>query len=224
MSYTVHLLPPDYPQQLHPFTCPHRPQFHMMAGGIVVKHKVEIDSLLCMACGKPLAASYGGNVFSCITECLGSDHGMNAKIAEHLRYLSARYLRVASRLFGPNGWTGWHRRWAEMIDPNLTMRISPAGAYADGTRFFRVNVDESYFSRKEATAMPTYSSAPIADRIEMIEDALAKVLDRSACMSVEIGDCPGTRALYVCEGTWDGAGRERHDLYQMAREIERLLP
>lgn len=70
----------------------------------------------------------------------------------------------------------------------------------------------------------TFANASISQRIDMIEEALAKVLDRSGCMSIEIGDCPGTRALYVCEGQWDGAGRERHDLYQMAREIERLLP
>lgn len=69
-----------------------------------------------------------------------------------------------------------------------------------------------------------FATATISQRVDMIEDALARVLDRGACMSVEAGSCPGERALYVCEGTWEGAGRERHDLYQMAREIERLLP
>lgn len=71
---------------------------------------------------------------------------------------------------------------------------------------------------------PSFATASISQRIDMIEEALAQVLDRGAGMSVEIGDCPGTRALYVCEGTWESAGRECHDLYQMAREIERLLP
>ncbi len=71
---------------------------------------------------------------------------------------------------------------------------------------------------------PTFATASISQRIDMIEEALAQVLDRGGAMSVEIGDCPGARALYVCEGSWDGAGRERHDLYLMAREIERLLP
>ena len=71
---------------------------------------------------------------------------------------------------------------------------------------------------------PTFATATIAQRVDMIEDALARVLDRSGSMSVEMGQTACERALYVTEGPWDGAGRERHDLYEIAREIERLLP
>lgn len=71
----------------------------------------------------------------------------------------------------------------------------------------------------------TFSNASISQRIDMIEEALAQVLDRGTCMSVEMGDCPGTRALYVYYADLSGRDYiERHDLYQMAREIERLLP
>ena len=68
-----------------------------------------------------------------------------------------------------------------------------------------------------------FATATISQRIDMSEEALAEVLHRNGSMSVEIGDCPGTRALYVCAGPWEGAGRECHDLYLMARDIERLL-
>lgn len=47
----------------------------------------------------------------------------------------------------------------------------------------------------------TFATASIARRIDMIEDALARVLDRGGAMSVEIGPSPGEHALYVCEGT-----------------------
>lgn len=72
-------------------------------------------------------------------------------------------------------------------------------------------------------AAHSFATASISQRIAMIEDALARVLNRSGSMSVEMGQTASERALYVTEGPWDGAGRERHDLYEMARELEVLL-
>lgn len=141
-DYTVHLCPPDYPRHLQPFGCPHKPEFQMCASARIVNSKIVLYNAICMACGKPLS---GGNVFACITECFSDDVAYNAVIATHLRYLSERYLRVASKLFDGSGWNGRHRAWAELIDPNLTMRVTPRGSYPDGTHFFAVSVDESYF-------------------------------------------------------------------------------
>lgn len=64
---------------------------------------------------------------------------------------------------------------------------------------------------------------PIAQRISILEDALAKVLDIDGTMSVELSsNSPGDRAVYVVEGPYSDR-RIGHDLYAIAREMERLL-
>lgn len=63
---------------------------------------------------------------------------------------------------------------------------------------------------------------PIAQSVSILEDALAKVLHIDETMSVECRDRPGDRAVYVIDGIYSDH-RRRHDLYAIARELERLL-
>ena len=147
-SYTVHLCPPTYPEDLFPFRCRHEGPFQMMAGARGGRRGVELDSPMCMACGSPLPGTHG-NVFSCIAECY-AHIGHNRQIGRQLLYIRRRYLRLALRLFDANGWNGRHRKWAELIDPNLTMRVEPRGANSDGITFVSVSIDDSYFSSRGA--------------------------------------------------------------------------
>lgn len=63
---------------------------------------------------------------------------------------------------------------------------------------------------------------PIAQRIAILEDALAEVLDIDGTMSVERSSSDGDRAVYVVDGPYCDR-RVGHDLYAIARELERLL-
>lgn len=117
----------------------------MMAGARSVKGRIELDSPMCMACGRPLPGTHG-NALVCIAECY--DHlGMQAQIGRQLVYLRGRYLRLALCLFDEAGWRGKHRKWAELIDPNLTMRVERRGAHLAA-----VFTDNSYFSKPEEAA------------------------------------------------------------------------
>jgi len=69
----------------------------------------------------------------------------------------------------------------------------------------------------------TFATANISQRINMLEEALARVLNRDSSMSVEMGHYPGDRAVYVTDPDWH-TGRIGHDLYQIARDLEALLP
>ncbi|MGC9368686.1 MAG: hypothetical protein ACP5DX_04005 [Paracoccaceae bacterium] len=63
---------------------------------------------------------------------------------------------------------------------------------------------------------------PIRDRIAVIEEALATVLDRDGTMSVERGDQYGERYVFVI-GEHGPDIRTGHSLYEIARELEMLL-
>jgi hypothetical protein len=146
-SFTVHLCPPDYPELLFPFRCRHEGPYQMMAGARAVKGGIALDSPICMACGRPLPGTRG-NVFVCVAECYGRV-GFQRKIGAQLLYIRARYLRLALMLFDKNGWKGRHRKWAELLDPNLTMRVEQRGFHPDGTGFASVFVDDTYFTMEK---------------------------------------------------------------------------
>ena len=63
----------------------------------------------------------------------------------------------------------------------------------------------------------------IMERIAVIEDALAKVLDRGPEMSVEASEQSGSdMAVWVIEKPYSDV-RVGHDLYRIARELELML-
>lgn len=72
--------------------------------------------------------------------------------------------------------------------------------------------------------MPQLSpDMPIWKRIELIAEALAKVLDRGPEMSVEANvSCAGDLAVYVIREPFDD-GRVAHPIDAIARELEVLL-
>lgn len=158
-GFSLYLCPPNYPRLLRPGKCSHDPRYQMSAGAKFVQRKIELYSPICMACGKPLPGTSGGNVFTCIVECLGAV-GFNIKITTQLRYLSERYLRIARHLFDGDGWTGRHRKWAALIDPNLTMRIWEAGRAPDGTILYSVNADDEYFTYRDQNLPDDPAEAP----------------------------------------------------------------
>lgn len=147
-GYTVTLCPPDYPRSLRPFTCTHHPIYQLCADaraeGKGRQQAIVLDNPICMACGTPLPTSIGGNILVFILECR-AELGWNGKIGRQLDYLQDRYLRIAARLFDEAGWIGRHRKWAMLIDRNLTMRIVSEGTHPDGTRVLRVFADNEYF-------------------------------------------------------------------------------
>ncbi|ALF02124.1 hypothetical protein [Salipiger abyssi] len=62
----------------------------------------------------------------------------------------------------------------------------------------------------------------ISQRVAILEEALAKVLDRDGTMAVEQFDKPGILAVLVPEiGSYDT--RRAHMLSDIARELEVLL-
>lgn len=68
----------------------------------------------------------------------------------------------------------------------------------------------------------SFSDAGIAQRIQMLEEALEKVLDRGPEMSVE-GFAPGEAMhVFVIEAPHSDT-RTGYDLHQIARELEVLL-
>lgn len=144
MKYTVHLCPPDYPDKMFPFRCAHPPEYQMVAAARCVPGgKIELDNPICMACGAALPGTWGGNIVVAVQTNLDV-FGWHPRIATRLRHIRDRYLALAAQLFDADGWTGRHRKWAELIDPNLTMKVSHAGTHGDGTRFVRVLMDQSY--------------------------------------------------------------------------------
>lgn len=70
----------------------------------------------------------------------------------------------------------------------------------------------------------SFSDASIAQRVQMIEEALEKVLDRGSEMSVEPGPVPGEAMhVWVLETPYDDS-RTGYSLHVIARELEALLP
>lgn len=64
---------------------------------------------------------------------------------------------------------------------------------------------------------------PIHQRVQIIRDALAKVLNRGPEMSVESsGPSWNDLAVWVVENPWSD-NRVGHDLDEIARELEALL-
>ena len=70
---------------------------------------------------------------------------------------------------------------------------------------------------------PTFSTATPFQRVQMIEEALEKVLNRGPEMSVETYAPGEPLHLYVNSNGWDALSRTSHSLYDMARELEVLL-
>lgn len=69
----------------------------------------------------------------------------------------------------------------------------------------------------------TFATANISQRINMIEEALEKVLDRSEALSVESFADGHPMHLWVNARPWSDE-RTGFCLHQIARELEALLP
>lgn len=68
-----------------------------------------------------------------------------------------------------------------------------------------------------------FSDQSIPERVATLEAALEKVLDRGPEMSVEPGGEAGTMFVWVIEKPHQET-RVAHSLYDIARELEVLLP
>lgn len=68
----------------------------------------------------------------------------------------------------------------------------------------------------------SFATATITQRIQMLEDALEKVLDRGPEMSVEIYGPGEPMHVYVISSPWSDS-RTAFDINQIARELEVLL-
>jgi hypothetical protein len=127
VSYTVHYHPPAYPEKCRPFRCQHEPQFVMQAAVHIVPRKrvgntIEIDHAVCLACGKAMPCTIGGNVLVDLNMLWGR-LGWHAEIGGRILELRGKWSRIATYLFGPKGWNGRHERIARLIDPDLTMKL-----------------------------------------------------------------------------------------------------
>lgn len=71
--------------------------------------------------------------------------------------------------------------------------------------------------------MVPFSDQSIPERVATLEAALEKVLDRGPEMSVEAGGEAGTMFVWVIEKPHRET-RVAHSLYDIARELEVLLP
>lgn len=71
---------------------------------------------------------------------------------------------------------------------------------------------------------PTFTTATPIQRIQMLEDALEKVLDRGPEMSVEMFGPGEAMHVYVCCDPNEPFTRVAHSLHTIARELEALLP
>ena len=71
---------------------------------------------------------------------------------------------------------------------------------------------------------PTFAAATPFQRVQMLEEALEKVLDRGPEMSVEPYGPGEPMHLYVIANTWGDDTRRAHSLHDIARELEALLP
>jgi hypothetical protein len=138
VQFEVHYAPPAYPRACHPFTCRHEPQFYLLHNTEIVPrgrggNKIELDHLVCMACGRALPGTIGGNVLVDLTMLI-KRFGWHPGFAPRLYELRGRWSRIAARLFGPKGWSGRHEKIARLIDPRLTMKIRPAARSERGRR------------------------------------------------------------------------------------------
>lgn len=148
-NYEIVLCPPVYPDRQHPWTCKHDPIFKLEAGVAFRGHSrgttLEIYHYVCFACGRSLVSTVGGNVLVDLQMILESPLGSNARIARRCADLRDRWLGIALKLFGPDGWNGRHERVARLIDRRLTMRISGREDGPGGVSLVRVLVDTDLF-------------------------------------------------------------------------------
>lgn len=70
---------------------------------------------------------------------------------------------------------------------------------------------------------PTFATATMLQRVQMIEEALEKVLDRGPEMSVEAFQAGHPMHVWVVAKPFSDE-RTGFDLNQIARELEALLP
>ncbi len=146
--YEVQHIPPAYPARMFPGRCRHEPQFKLAARCESVRFrsrtKIEISHHMCLACGRSLPATYGGNVLVDV-EMLLAEFGWHRQLAARLHAIRAKWARIATYLFSERGWTGRHEAVARLIDPNLTMRLAfETGPDARGVRLGRISFDRSY--------------------------------------------------------------------------------
>lgn len=144
----VFMVPPAYPSGLRPFSCEHPGPMQMMTNARSVGHRIELSNPICAACGAPLAEKAGGNLLVSIMANYTAYVAIDG-ISSRMIYLRERYGRLAIKLFGPDGWNGRHRKWAELIDPNLTMRMRPFDTAPDGSQVWQVFHDDYPGNREE---------------------------------------------------------------------------
>lgn len=70
----------------------------------------------------------------------------------------------------------------------------------------------------------TFSTATLFQRVQMLEEALEKVLNRGPEMSVEPYGPGEPMHVYVIADSWGDGNRRAHSLHDIARELEVLLP
>ena len=159
ISYTIHYHPPRYPAKCFPSKCRHEPQFVMQQDVHIVPRKrggnsIEIDHAVCLACGKAMDCTIGGNILVDLTMLWGRFR-FQAEIGARILFLRNRWSRIATYLFDENGWNGRHERIARMIDPNLTMKLklvpTTGTQTRDSTRLGVIRFDREYL-REEIAA------------------------------------------------------------------------
>lgn len=157
VEYEVHYHPPDYPDHCFPSRCGHEGPYAMCANVELVPRKdggsqMQIDHLLCLFCGMPQPATYGGNVLVDCQMILAEKGARHWKIALRVQRIREKWSRLATYLFDENGWNGRHERIARIIDPRLTMKLTFEGQAADGTRLARIAFDPEYLRPCEEAA------------------------------------------------------------------------
>ena len=126
--YTLHYLPPKYPDTCFPGRCRHDPKYLFSASVRIRedkrrKERIEIDHAVCLACGLPQPCSYGGNVLvdcQMILQGLGQRHPL---IMFRVQQIRGKWAKIATHLFDKRGWNGRHEKIARIIDPKLTMKL-----------------------------------------------------------------------------------------------------
>lgn len=161
VSYTVSYHPPAYPEKCRPFACKHEPQFVMQHAVHIVPRKrggnsIEIDHAVCLACGKAMPCTIGGNVLVDL-HMLWGHLGWHAQIGGRILELRSKWSRIATYLFDAKGWNGRHERIARLIDPNLTMKLKlqrikgqPRRITRDVTRMGTISFDREYLRETRA--------------------------------------------------------------------------
>lgn len=71
---------------------------------------------------------------------------------------------------------------------------------------------------------PTFAAATPFQRVQMIEEELEKVLNRGPEMSVESAGDGEAMHVFVIANPWGDDTRTAYSLYEIARELEALLP